>query len=159
MMVDIYQKLKGLRLLLIDDDEWVRDSMSIFFESEGCHILTLETAEEGLHVLTKQNFDIIIIDYRLPGLDGLEFLKTFEKVMCKAEEFKQIKEELEDTFMDLEFHRDELQNITKKYIKSQVALEERNYEIRKLQNELKRLQKRAESREEEVFNRLKEVVM
>lgn len=82
---------------------------------------------------------------------GLEFLKSFEKVMSKAEEFKQIKEELEDTFMDLEFHRDELQNISKKYIESQVALEESNYEIRKLQNELKRLQKRVESREEEVY--------
>jgi DNA-binding NtrC family response regulator len=77
--VDLYQKLKGLRLLLIDDDEWVRDSMRLFFESEGCHILTLETAEEGLIVLNKQRFDIIIIDYRLPGLDGLEFLRRIQK--------------------------------------------------------------------------------
>ena len=78
-MMDLYQKLKGLKLLLIDDDEWVRDSMRMFFESEGCHILTLETAEEGLHVLNKKNFDIIIIDYRLPGLDGLEFLRRVQK--------------------------------------------------------------------------------
>ena len=51
--------------------------------------------------------------------------------------------------MNLEFHKGEFQNITKKYIESQVALEESNYEVRKLQNELKRLQKRVESREEE----------
>ena len=78
-MIDLYQKLKGLRLLLIDDDEWVRDSLRLFFESEGCHILTLETAEEGLNILNRQNFDIIIIDYRLPGLDGLEFLRRGQK--------------------------------------------------------------------------------
>ena len=77
--MDLYQKLKGLRLLLIDDDEWVRDSMRLFFESEGCHILTMETAEEGLNALKKQDFDIIIIDYRLPGLDGLEFLRRIQK--------------------------------------------------------------------------------
>jgi DNA-binding NtrC family response regulator len=77
--MDLYQRLKGLRLLLIDDDEWVRDSLRLFFESEWCHILTLETAEEGLRVLNKQNFDIIIIDYRLPGLDGLELLRRVQK--------------------------------------------------------------------------------
>ena len=77
--MDLYQKLKGLRLLLIDDDEWVRDSMHLFYECEGCQILTLETAEEGLNVLNKQDFDIIITDYRLPGLDGLEFLRQVQK--------------------------------------------------------------------------------
>jgi DNA-binding NtrC family response regulator len=77
--MDLYQKLRGLRLLLIDDDEYVRDSLCLFFESEGCQILTLKTAEEGLNVLNKQDFDIIIIDYRLPGLDGLEFLRQVQK--------------------------------------------------------------------------------
>jgi DNA-binding NtrC family response regulator len=77
--MDLYQKLRGLRLLLIDDDEYVRDSLCLFFESEGCQVLTLKTAEEGLNVLNKQDFDIIIIDYRLPGLDGLEFLRQVQK--------------------------------------------------------------------------------
>jgi DNA-binding NtrC family response regulator len=77
--MDLFQKLQDMKLLLIDDDEWVRDSMRLFFESEGCHILTLETAEEGIKILNKQDFDIIIIDYRLPGLDGLEFLRRIQK--------------------------------------------------------------------------------
>jgi DNA-binding NtrC family response regulator len=77
--MDLFQKLQDMKILLIDDDEWVRDSLCLFFESEGCHILALETAEEGLEVLDKQDFDIIIIDYRLPGLDGLEFLRRIQK--------------------------------------------------------------------------------
>ena len=64
-----------MKILLIDDDEWIRDSLSIFFEAEGCHLLALETAEEGLAALKNQFFDLIIVDYKLPGLDGLEFLK------------------------------------------------------------------------------------
>jgi DNA-binding response OmpR family regulator len=63
-----------MHLLLIDDDEWVRDSLRLFFESEGCDIVALETAEEGLNLTANRHFDIIVVDYRLPGMDGLEFI-------------------------------------------------------------------------------------
>ena len=65
-------------MLLIDDDEWIRDSLSLFFEGEGCHFSTVETAEEGMEKLKNQNYDIIIVDYRLPGMDGLEFLERIK---------------------------------------------------------------------------------
>ena len=45
--MDLFSKLKKMRILLIDDDEWIRDSLSLYFEGEGCHLLALETAEEG----------------------------------------------------------------------------------------------------------------
>ena len=66
-------------MLLIDDDEWIRDSLSLFFEGEGCHLLALETAEEGMKALKKQDYDIIIADYKLPGMDGLEFLRRIQE--------------------------------------------------------------------------------
>ena len=73
--MDLFTKLRSMRLLLIDDDEWVRDSLRLFFESEGCQIVALETAEEGLNATMSRNFDLIIVDYRLPGMDGIEFIK------------------------------------------------------------------------------------
>jgi DNA-binding NtrC family response regulator len=72
-------KLKELKILLIDDDKWVRDSLSLFFESEGYLLVACETGEEGLETLRDQTYDIIIVDYKLPGMDGLEFLKKIEK--------------------------------------------------------------------------------
>jgi DNA-binding NtrC family response regulator len=77
--MDLFRRLKEMRILLIDDDEWIRDSLTLFFESEGCYLLALETAEEGIDALKKQAYDIIIADYRLPGMDGLEFFRQIEK--------------------------------------------------------------------------------
>jgi CheY-like chemotaxis protein len=76
--MNLFAKLKKLKIILIDDDEWIRDSMRIFFEYEGCNLVTRETAEEALEEIGKQKFDIIIADYKLPGMDGIEFFKRIQ---------------------------------------------------------------------------------
>lgn len=60
---------------MIDDDIWIRDSLKVLFESEGCSLTALETAEEGLVEIQMCNYDLIIVDYKLPAMDGLEFLR------------------------------------------------------------------------------------
>ena len=77
--MDLFNKLKNMKILLIDDDEWIRDSLSLFFESEGCNLKALERAGEGLKTLRNENYDIIIVDYRLPDMDGLEFFKRIQE--------------------------------------------------------------------------------
>lgn len=73
-----------MNILLIDDDEWIRDSMRVFFETEGCRITSLETAEEALEMIHRQDFDIVICDYKLPGLNGLTLLKEVLQVQTHA---------------------------------------------------------------------------
>ena len=77
--MDLFNKLKNMKILLIDDDEWIRDSLSLFFEGEGCNLKALESAGEGLKILKNENYDIIIVDYRLPDMDGLEFFKRIQE--------------------------------------------------------------------------------
>ena len=76
--MNLLSKLKEMKMMLIDDDVWIRNSLDLYFKGEGVELLTLETAEEGLEVLKKISFDIMIVDYRLPGIDGLEFFKRIK---------------------------------------------------------------------------------
>jgi DNA-binding NtrC family response regulator len=77
----MFEAIKDMKILLVDDDESIRDSLSMFFLSEGINIDTLETAEEGLEALKEKHYDIIITDHRLPGMDGLTFLRHI-RTLC-----------------------------------------------------------------------------
>jgi DNA-binding NtrC family response regulator len=70
-----FNQLKQVKTLLVDDDELIRDSLSMAFKNKGCSMRVAGTAEEGLQAISEEKFDIIISDFRLPGMNGLEFLK------------------------------------------------------------------------------------
>mgnify|MGYP001304304658 CR=1 FL=1 len=76
----MFEGIRDKKILLVDDDESIRDSLSMFFLSEGIHIETLETAEEGLEAIKQKHYDIIFTDHRLPGMDGLTFLRHLQNL-------------------------------------------------------------------------------
>ena len=75
----LFENLRRLRLLLVEDDALIRDSLRLFFENEGCRLEALETAEEGLEAVEEQEYDIVITDFRLPGMDGMHFLQQLNE--------------------------------------------------------------------------------
>ena len=79
-------KINDKKILLVDSSERIRDALSLFFELEECEFLAVGTPEEALKALRKDNYDIIIADYHLPGLNGLEFLihvkSNFKKTLA-----------------------------------------------------------------------------
>jgi CheY-like chemotaxis protein len=66
--------LAGKKVLLVDDDPTIRDSMGLFFDAEGCRYTSVGSAERAIEELASGGYDLIISDYKLPGMDGLEFL-------------------------------------------------------------------------------------
>ena len=82
--MNIFSKLKDKKILLVEDDEWIRDSLTGYFGTEGCHILAVETAEEGIRLIKQEDWDIILTDYKLPGIDGLTFSKRIQEIRPDA---------------------------------------------------------------------------
>lgn len=71
--------LSGLypsQILLIDDEEVVRTFYRSLLQAAGHEVLVASTGEEGLDLLRRTPFDLLIVDIRLGGMDGIEVLKA-----------------------------------------------------------------------------------
>lgn len=75
----LFHELRDLKTLLVDDDAWIRNAMRLVFENEACALTVFETAEEALQMLETSKYDIVICDYRLPGMDGIECLRKVKE--------------------------------------------------------------------------------
>src|ERR671912_1254181 len=62
------------RVLLIDDDAGIRESMRMPLECEGYEYGSAASGEEGLAAIARESPDIVFLDIKMPGMDGLEAL-------------------------------------------------------------------------------------
>ncbi|MFQ5895101.1 MAG: HD domain-containing phosphohydrolase [Nitrospinota bacterium] len=61
------------RILVIDDEEDVREVLQATLQADGHEVYTLPRAEQGLRFLEERPVDLVICDHRMPGLSGVEF--------------------------------------------------------------------------------------
>ena len=64
-------KTKG-RILIVDDELVVRDSLSKWFTSEGYNARPAASGREALEIIAHSEFDIALLDIKMPGMDGIE---------------------------------------------------------------------------------------
>ncbi|MHC4459678.1 MAG: response regulator [Planctomycetota bacterium] len=72
------------KILFVDTSKRIRDALSLFFEFEKYDFLAVDTSEAALKELKNDTYDIIIADYNLPGLNGLEFLNQVKSSFPKT---------------------------------------------------------------------------
>ncbi len=65
----------ALRVLVIEDEESVAAVLADFVRELRCQPVGARTAEEGLRALEHDRVDVIVLDLRLPGMSGLDFLR------------------------------------------------------------------------------------
>jgi DNA-binding NtrC family response regulator len=61
-----------IRILIVDDELSVRDSLRRWFAEEGCTVDVAENAKDALHKLAAATWDVFLLDIRMPGMDGLD---------------------------------------------------------------------------------------
>ncbi len=66
--------------MLIDSDEHVRASLKVFFDTSQTHCLVFKSAEQGLNALKYQHVEVVISDYFLPDMDGVQFLEQAAQI-------------------------------------------------------------------------------
>jgi two-component system nitrogen regulation response regulator NtrX len=67
-------------LLVVDDEAGIRESLSLILKDEGYQVETVASAEEALERAASGNFEVILLDVWLPGIDGLEALSRLQSV-------------------------------------------------------------------------------
>ena len=66
--------MKNSTILIIDDEQYILNSMRRLLTLENYNVITTDKAREGMEFFKKESIDLVITDLRMPDIDGLEFL-------------------------------------------------------------------------------------
>lgn len=73
------ENAKPLKILLVDDDKFLLDMYLLKFKKSGIDIQTSGSSAKALDIIReKKDYDVILLDIIMPGIDGLDLLKTIK---------------------------------------------------------------------------------
>ncbi len=122
-------------ILIVDDDQTMRSSLLEWFESEDRRVYGASSGEEAIKTIEDGNFNIVITDLKMPGIDGLELLRYVKREHPNTEVIimtaygtvetavNAMKEGAYD-YIVKPFSPEEIDMITKKIIKHQALIRE-----------------------------------
>ena len=71
-------------VLVVDDEEIMREVLETFLSGEGYRVDLAKTGEEGLDAYSKRPYDVVLLDVSMPGIGGLRALEEFLKLDAEA---------------------------------------------------------------------------
>jgi two-component system nitrogen regulation response regulator NtrX len=72
--------LKHIQILVVDDEQGIRESLRGVLEDEGFSVHVVGRGEDALAELQKRSYEVVLLDVWLPGIDGLETLAQIQKM-------------------------------------------------------------------------------
>ena len=75
MTSTLYEKIRKKSIVLLDQDPWIRGSLSLLFQCEACRFAEFDNVAEGMQALRNEQFDVIICDYGMGDEGGIAFLR------------------------------------------------------------------------------------
>lgn len=73
------------RILIVEDNDTLRESLRRLFVKEGHELVTTSGAEEGLGIVLGHLFDLILVDLRLPRSHGDRFIEQVRRLGCRSD--------------------------------------------------------------------------
>ena len=130
------------KILLIEDDKNISNTISYYLQSEGFEIYTAKTVKEGIEKIENNNYDLMLLDINLPdgtGYDLYQKMKTIQEIptifLTALDEEKDIVKGFDlgaDDYITKPFHAGELLSRIKNVLRHNVKKEKE--EIIKIKN-------------------------
>lgn len=67
------------KVLIVDDEKLMRISLESQLKKEGYHVKSVDNALDGLKMVKSEEYDVVVTDLRLSGMNGMDFLKEIKK--------------------------------------------------------------------------------
>ncbi len=68
-----------IKLMIVDDEVEICDFVKNFFKERNFEVFTAHNGEEALDIIEAQNPDIVLLDIRMPVMDGMQMLKELHR--------------------------------------------------------------------------------
>jgi DNA-binding NtrC family response regulator len=75
---------KSVRILIVDDEQHVRNSLATWFREEGYDVSAAAGGKEALATLSREGSNILLVDIKMPGMDGLELQRKVRELAPDA---------------------------------------------------------------------------
>ena len=70
----------GSKILLVDDETVFTDNMSKLLNNRGYRVTVANSGDSAIRVLEEEDFDVVVLDLKMPGMDGITTLKEIKKL-------------------------------------------------------------------------------
>jgi DNA-binding NtrC family response regulator len=77
--------MKGAKILFVDDEVVFTNNMSKLLSRRGYQVKALNSGDEAIRALLDNHFDVMILDLKMPGLDGISTLREVRKLGLSTE--------------------------------------------------------------------------
>jgi len=72
--------MKGSKVLLVDDEVVFADNMSKLLTSRGYRVTVSNSGDGAIRALEEEDFDVVVLDLKMPGMDGITTLREIKKL-------------------------------------------------------------------------------
>lgn len=70
----------GAKILFVDDEKVFTDNMSKLLDTRGYRTTAVNNGEDAINILKEDRFDVVVLDLKMPGMDGITTLREIKKL-------------------------------------------------------------------------------